>query len=155
MSTKIQRSRTAPSEHDVLERLLALMHLFKRHTHEAAREDAPGLTPMEVRVLRHFSRRPGGTQKDLVQHSGRDKAQIARLVKLLEQRGLMTGAASPDDQRSVVWELTEPGRAITRLMDQHRHRFEAQLLQGFSAVDRRQAVAYLDRMLQSFKTDPP
>jgi hypothetical protein len=36
---------------------------------------------MEGKVLGFFARHPGATQRDLAQHSGRDKAQLARLIK--------------------------------------------------------------------------
>jgi glyoxylase-like metal-dependent hydrolase (beta-lactamase superfamily II) len=49
-------------ESDVLERLHALMHLYKRRMHAAARDGAGGLAPMEARALRFFARHPDTTQ---------------------------------------------------------------------------------------------
>lgn len=132
---------------EVLDRLHTLMHGLRRHLQEAVREDGEGLGPMEARCLGYFMRHEGATQSDLVQHSGRDKAQIARIVKALHERGLLQSTPDPDDGRCQRVTLTEQGRAMQRTMQLRRQRFERAMLAGFSDSERAQLQAQLDRML--------
>jgi DNA-binding MarR family transcriptional regulator len=48
---------------------------------------------MEGKVLGYFCRHPGNTQSDLAQHSGRDKAQLTRLIARLKEAGLLEARA--------------------------------------------------------------
>lgn len=132
---------------EVLDRLHTLMHGLRRHLQEAVREDGDGLGPMEARCLGFFMRHEGASQSDLVQHSGRDKAQIARIVKALHERGLLQSAPDPDDGRCQRVTLTEQGRAMQRTMQLRRQRFERAMLAGFDEGERMQLQAQLDRML--------
>ncbi|MDP3833047.1 MAG: MarR family transcriptional regulator [Hydrogenophaga sp.] len=132
---------------EVLDRLHTLMHGLRRHLQEAVREDGEGLGPMEARCLGYFMRHEGATQSDLVQHAGRDKAQIARIVKALHERGLLQSTPDPDDGRCQRVTLTEQGRSMQRTMQLRRQRFERAMLAGFSDSERAQLQAQLDRML--------
>ena len=107
---------------EVLDRLHTLMHGLRRHLQEAVREDGEGLGPMEARCLGYFMRHEGATQSDLVQHAGRDKAQIARIVKALHERGLLQSTPDPDDGRCQRVTLTEQGRSMQRTMQLRRQR---------------------------------
>ena len=132
---------------EVLDRLHTLMHGLRRHLQDAARDDGDGLGPMEARCLGFFMRHEGASQSDLVQHSGRDKAQIARIVKALHERGLLQSTPDPDDGRCQRVTLTEQGRSMQRTMQLRRQRFERAMLAGFSDGERAQLQAQLDRML--------
>ena len=72
---------------ELLDRLHLLVSIFHRRMHEAVREDGEGLAPMEARTLRFLAHHEGSTQRDMAQHTGRDKAQSARIVKTLLERG--------------------------------------------------------------------
>ena len=138
---------TRHANNEVLDRLHTLMHGLRRHLQEAVREDGEGLGPMEARCLGYFMRHEGATQSDLVQHAGRDKAQIARIVKALHERGLLQSTPDPDDGRCQRVTLTEQGRSMQRTMQLRRQRFERAMLAGFSDSERAQLQAQLDRML--------
>ena len=138
---------TRHANNEVLDRLHTLMHGLRRHLQEAVREDGDGLGPMEARCLGYFMRHEGATQSDLVQHAGRDKAQIARIVKALHERGLLQSTPDPDDGRCQRVTLTEQGRSMQRTMQLRRQRFERAMLAGFSDGERAQLQAQLDRML--------
>jgi DNA-binding MarR family transcriptional regulator len=120
---------------EVLDRLHSLMHGLRRHLQEAMRHDGEGLGPMEARCLGYFMRHDGATQSDLVQHSGRDKAQIARIVKALHERG-----------RSQRVGVTAEGQALQRKMQQHRGRFEKTMMAGLTDHERTTLLALLDRL---------
>lgn len=144
-------------EGEVLDLLHGVMTRLKFRLHEAMRDAPDALAPMEARCLNFFVRRPGSTQRDLVQHAGRDKAQIARLVKLLQERGLLEGEPDPADKRVLRLHPTEAGRALQRRLQPLRQRFEADALADFSAAERTQLRALLGRMCANVDavTPPP
>ncbi len=131
---------------EVLDRLHTLMHSLRRHLQEATREDGEGLGPMEVRCLGYFMRNEGATQSELVQHSGRDKAQIARIVKALHERGLLQSSPDPDDGRSQRIGVTAEGQALQRKMQLHRARFEKAMTAGLAEGERATLLTLLDRL---------
>ena len=137
---------TRPTNTEVLDRLHTLMHGLRRHLQDAARDDGDGLGPMEARCLGYFLRFEGASQSDLVQHSGRDKAQIARIVKALHERGLLQSQPDPNDGRSQRVSVTPEGQALQRKMQQHRVRFEKSMLVGLNESDRATLLALLDRL---------
>lgn len=138
---------TNPSaDTEILDHLHSLMHGLRRHLHEVAREDGQGLAPMEARCLAYFVRQPGHTQSDLVQHAGRDKAQIARIVKALHERGLLRSEPDPQDGRRQCISATAAGRAAQQAMRQHIARFEKRLVTGLSKAERAALLALLARM---------
>lgn len=131
---------------EVLEALHALMSRFKAHMHQAPREQG-GIGPMEARALGYFARHPGSSASDLVAHSGRDKAQIARLVQLLLERGLIVREPDPADGRRHRLALTDAGRAADRAAHKRRLRFAAALTADLSAQEQEQLLTLLRRML--------
>ncbi|MBL0919051.1 MAG: winged helix-turn-helix transcriptional regulator [Hydrogenophaga sp.] len=135
-----------PTNTEVMDRLHTVMHGLRRHLQQALRDDADGVGPMEARCLNYFAHNDGHTQSDLVQHAGRDKAQIARLVKSLHERGLLHSRPDPADARSQRVGLTPAGRALQRRLQQHRARFEKTLTAGLSTQERATLLALLDRL---------
>ncbi len=137
---------TRQANTEVLDRLHTLMHGLRRHLQEAMRHDGEGLGPMEVRCLGYFMRHDGATQSDLVQHSGRDKAQIARIVKALHERGLLQSAPDPADGRCQRVSVTAEGQALQRRMQLHRARFEKTMAAALSDGERATLLTLLDRL---------
>ncbi|HEX5738884.1 MAG TPA: MarR family transcriptional regulator [Hydrogenophaga sp.] len=138
---------SAPDSPDVLERLHSLVARFHRRMHEAVRDDGEGIAIMEARALNHLARHDGSTQRDLVAHTGRDKAQIARIVKALTDRGLIEGSPDLADRRVLRLHPTTAGRAMHRRMQQHRQRFAKDMTRGFSIEELVALQAQLDRLL--------
>lgn len=67
-------------------------------------EAEQGLGPLHLRALCLCQQNPGGTQQALVQSLLRDKGQIARLIRELEERALLV--RTPDESDRRVWRLT-------------------------------------------------
>lgn len=141
-----------PFGDEVLELVHAVMHQFRSQQFQVLRDGAHDLTHMESKVLGFFARRPGATQRELAQHSGRDKAQLARLIKGLRERGLLDGAANEDDRRNVCLQLTADGMAMQRLLHRQARQLEAQAVAGFSAADRAQLLTLLQRVQHNLGT---
>lgn len=138
---------------DILEKLHLLVSIFHRRMHDAVRDDGEGLAPMESRALRFLAHHEGSTQRDMTQHTGRDKAQIARIVRTLLERGLVESTPDPEDGRSQRLNLTAAGRAMHRRMQQHRARFEQSLARSFGESEQAALVAQLERMVVNVRDE--
>jgi len=131
---------------EVAEQLHALVHRMKRRLHHSMNESDEGLAPLEWRLLAFFGRRPGSSARDLVEHTGLDKAQVARLVRQLADRGLLATALAAHDQRCIELRLTPAGQQLERRAARRRQRLQAEMLAGFSATELAQLDAFLQRM---------
>lgn len=69
----------------------------------------PATAPMLLRMLQLCQRHPGITQQGLAQLTGRDKGQVARLVKELVDEGLLSREDHPEDRRSHCLSPTTQG----------------------------------------------
>ncbi|ASN82511.1 hypothetical protein DFI_15120 (plasmid) [Deinococcus ficus] len=76
----------------------------------ARRVDTIGATT--AAVLGHLARRGGTSITDLARLEGVRHQSMARMVKHLDQRGLIQVHPDPEDRRRLLVELTEPGRQL-------------------------------------------
>lgn len=145
---KVNQNAPAPSGTvgDVFDAIHSIMHLYRSQQFRAFAGGEQELTHMESKVLRFFARQPGATLSDLVAHSGRDKAQLTRLIKGLRDRGLLDASADEADRRSTRLQLSEAGRALHGRL----HRIGAELsgmaLDGLGEAEREQLYALLQRV---------
>jgi DNA-binding MarR family transcriptional regulator len=101
---------------------------------------------MENKVLGFFARQPGATLTDLVAHSGRDKAQLTRLIRGLRDKGLLEARVDEGDRRSTRLQLTAEAVAIHDEVRRHSARLAALALDGVSDTEHAQLVALLDKV---------
>jgi len=146
-------SASPSADDDVLESVHALMHLFRSRQHRVLREGAHEMSHMEAKALGFFARHPGATLSDLVQHSGRDKGQMARLVGGLRERGLLEGVADEADRRSLRLSVSAAGREIQAALAQQGRRLSAQAVKGLAADERAQLLALLARVRGNLQED--
>lgn len=116
----------------VLELIHAIMHQYRSQQFQALRDGQHELTHMEAKVLAFFGRHPGSTQSELARHSGRDKAQVARLITALRERGLLLGVPDPADRRNTHLSLTEAGKAIQLAAQAEAVKLNVQALRGMN-----------------------
>jgi DNA-binding MarR family transcriptional regulator len=109
---------------------------------------------MEVKALGFFARHPGATQSELVAHSGRDKAQVARQIRALRERGLLDAQADELDRRSSRLSLSAEGRAVHAALHRNDGRLKEQALSGFSDEDKDALVALLARVRANLQGMP-
>ncbi|HEY4069640.1 MAG TPA: MarR family transcriptional regulator [Burkholderiaceae bacterium] len=145
---KAARPARRADDDDALELVHSVMHAYRSLQYRALR-DGPhdDITHMDSKVLGFFSRRPGATQSDLAQHSGRDKAQLARLVKGLRDRGLIEAQVDDIDRRNVRLWLTGEGRAVQRALHKQALRVGADAVAGLTADEHRQLCALLRHVM--------
>lgn len=148
-----QGKASARVEDDVLELIHTVMHQYRGQQYQVLRDGPHDITHMESKVLGYFGRHPGATQSELAQHSGRDKAQLARLIKGLRERGLLDAQADEADRRSVALSLTADGQAVLRTLQQQARKLNARAVSGFSAAEQRQLLALLQRVTDNLDAD--
>jgi DNA-binding MarR family transcriptional regulator len=131
---------------EVLERVHAIMHLYRSAQQRSLRAGPHDLAHMEIKVLGFFARRPGATQSDLAAHSGRDKAQLARLIRGLRDRGLLDATADETDKRSTRLSLSEAGKAMFAALHRHDGALAETALEGMSESERATLLDLLERV---------
>lgn len=142
-----QSARNNPAaDEDVLELVHTVMHQYRSQQYQVLRDGPHDITHMESKVLGFFARRPGATQSELAEHSGRDKAQLARLIKGLRERELLAGEADPADRRNLRLTLTPDGQSVLRTLQQQARRLAAQAVAGMTAAEQQQLAALLQRV---------
>lgn len=124
----------------------ALMHLYRAQQQAAVRDTAPGLTHLEGKVLGFFARRPGALAGDLAAHSGRDKAQVARLLAGLKDRGLIESRADAVDRRRQTIHLTPTGQALHAAQQREVRHVARRSLDGLTDAERKRLLELLQRL---------
>lgn len=131
---------------EVLERVHAIMHLYRSAQQRGLRAGPHDLAHMEIKVLGFFARRPGATQSDLAAHSGRDKAQLARLIRGLRDRGLLDATADETDKRSTRLALSNAGKEMFAALHRHDGALAEAALAGIADADRATLLDLLERV---------
>jgi DNA-binding MarR family transcriptional regulator len=135
-----------PPDDEVLELVHRVMHQYRSQQYQVLRDGPHAITHMESKVLHYFGHHPGATQNQLAQDSGRDKAQLARLIKGLREQGLLAGEADEADRRNVRLSLTADGRAVQGSLRQQARQLNAKAVAGMTAAEQQQLVALLQRV---------
>jgi DNA-binding MarR family transcriptional regulator len=97
---------------DALEQLNRLVFQFRGRLQKLLLDAGMHVNPMELKALLHIAHHPGCTASDLARLSGRDKAQVTRLIQQLEQQGWVRRTVDERDRRSQRLEITPAGEAI-------------------------------------------
>ncbi len=138
---------------DVLETIHSVMHLYRSRQFRELRDGPHQLTHMEFKVLAFFARHPGATQRDLVVHSGRDKAQIARLIQGLRQREMLDGQADEQDKRSICLHLSEQGQALFAAAQTQGQQLAKLAVEGLDSDEQRRLIEMLQRIQSNLSDD--
>ena len=139
-------SAKAAAADAVIELVHAVMHQFRSRQYQVLRDGPHDINHMESKVMGFFAHHPGATLSDLAEHSGRDKAQLARLVKGLRDRALLHAEADVADRRNVHLTLSDEGQAIQRALRQQARALNTRALDGLGAKDQAQLVELLTRL---------
>lgn len=130
----------------VIEALQAVVHASRSRHHEALKDAGADLSPLEGRVLGFFARNPGATQRELAEHSGRDKGQLARLVSGLRDKGLLETSADEADKRITRIRPSADAQRLHQSLMRQRHKLALVALEGIGEPERRQLLALLLQM---------
>jgi DNA-binding MarR family transcriptional regulator len=153
MQKEVDRVNQKSGE-DALEVMHAIVHLYRSQQMRGVRAGREAemraglheLAHMEIKVLRFFGRHPGATQSDLAAHSGRDKAQVARLIKGLRDAGMLDATADEADRRSTRLTLSSAGQAVCEELHRQSGALGRIALAGLDTDDQARLMALLARV---------
>ena len=134
------------TEDDVLELVHAVMHDYRSLQYRILRDGPHDITHMDAKVLGFFATHPGATQSELVEHTGRDKAQLARLIKGLREQALLDAEVDPDDRRHQRLSLTAAGRNVQKTLKVQARRLSVKAVAGLDEHERAQLRTLLTRI---------
>ncbi|CAH0536385.1 MarR family winged helix-turn-helix transcriptional regulator [Vibrio marisflavi] len=98
--------------------IFEIVHSYKVAMRRALKAKELGLNKMYVKCLSFIHASENCTANDIVSHFGRDKAQIARLIKDMIENGWLTKSPDPNDKRSQLLVLTTEGQELAiRVLD--------------------------------------
>lgn len=131
-----------------------IVHLYRSQQMRALRDGPHELAHMEIKVLAFFARHPGASQSDLVAHSGRDKAQVARLIRGLREGGLLDATADELDRRSTRLSLSAAGEAMFAGLHRQNAELGAIALAGMSDEEKSALMRLLARVRTNLEARP-
>jgi len=148
MQKEVDRVNQTPGNRadDPLETMHAIVHLYRSRQLRGVRSGPHELAHMEMKALGYFARHPGATQSDLVAHSGRDKAQVARLIRALREAQLLEATADAQDRRSTRLSLSAAGEEVFAGVHRQSGELGAVAMAGLSRDEQAQLTALLARV---------
>lgn len=138
---------------DIRHALWQLAFQFKVSTKRAIREYGLPLNGMHVRMLHLIRTQPHCTANQLVAVTGRDKAQITRVLKELESMALIGRTPHPSDKRSQIVALSPQGQELMGRTLAAEHAVEKRLLKGMSRREMDTFISLAHKMLDNLRDD--
>ncbi len=114
---------------------------------------AHGMTFRDWRVLAFLAATERRTIVELAEYSVIPHSTLSRLLDRMERNGLVKRAGAPHDLRAVVLSLTPTGRKRYERVLPLALALNAELMQGFTAEERRMLAALLGRMRDNLGLD--
>ncbi|HTD04431.1 MarR family winged helix-turn-helix transcriptional regulator [Undibacterium sp.] len=145
LNDNVNRSRQGP-EDGVLDLIHTIMHQYRSQQYQVLRDGPHDVTHMESKVLNYFERHPSATQSDLAQHTGRNKAQLARLIKGLRDREFLNGEIDEADRRNVKLSLTATGKSIQHTLQRQAKRLNTKAVGGLNNEEQQQLLKLLQHL---------
>ncbi|BBB69849.1 hypothetical protein UNDYM_5596 [Undibacterium sp. YM2] len=136
----------------MLDLIHTVMHQYRSKQYQALRDGPHDITHMEGKVLSFFGHHPGATQSELAKHSGRDKAQLARLIKGLRDQGLLDAVADEADKRNVRLTLTIDGQSVLTTLRQQAKRLNTLALKDMASNEQQELLQLLRRVQVNLNT---
>ncbi|MDO6685365.1 MULTISPECIES: MarR family winged helix-turn-helix transcriptional regulator [unclassified Agarivorans] len=118
--------------HSISNTIFSIAHSYRLTMRSALKANELGLNSMHVKCLSYIHNSEACTANDIVQFLGRDKAQIARLVKEMISNNWLTKTANPEDKRSQFLSLTEEGQALAALIADTQSKVSIKMKQNLS-----------------------
>lgn len=128
---------------------------FQARMQEQVATDGSNLTTFQARLINLIGRNEGISQLLLGSLTERDKAQVARAVKELEARRLVTRTAHPSDWRTKCLVLTAEGRRIHACLSGLRQRLANEVLSGLSDEEKHAFRASLEKIDMALRSMNP
>lgn len=107
----------AQLERDIQHALIGIISGLKHAMRFAMQEHDIPLSPLYFIIMKLIHEIPQCTPMLIADRSGRDKGQITRLLKELDQHQLLVRLPNPEDKRSFFIQLSEKGLDCFQLLE--------------------------------------
>ncbi|CUB04891.1 MarR family winged helix-turn-helix transcriptional regulator [Marinomonas fungiae] len=108
----------AKLERDIQHALIGIISGLKHAMRLAMQEHKIPLSPLYFLIMKLIHETPHCTPMLIADRSGRDKGQITRLLKELDQHELLIRQQNPADKRSFFIELSDKGLHCFELLEE-------------------------------------
>ena len=142
-----------PHQADIRQVLWQLAFQFKVSSKRAIRDYDLPINGMHVRLLQMIHRQPDCTAQHIAAVTGRDKAQITRVIKELEAMDLVTRTPNPEDRRSQLLAISETGAGLMARIQEAEDDVKARLLKGIPKRDQDTFIEIGNRMLDNLRDE--
>ena len=110
-----------------------------------------GLTPAQFGVLTVLQSAPGLDQSSLARALGFDKVTVLRVLRGLEERGLVLRSPAPKSRRNLAVVLSPNGEKLLKQAQQPAERAYERLMTPLSAEQQLQLVALLQQLTEGLE----
>ncbi len=90
---------------------VAYTYVYRQLAKHMKEKNLP-ITPDQFRVLTHLWQSDGCSQQELAGHSLRDRANVTRIIDILEREGIVERKDHESDRRVFKIHLTRKGKAL-------------------------------------------
>ncbi|WP_449407326.1 MarR family winged helix-turn-helix transcriptional regulator [Microbacterium maritypicum] len=129
-----------------------------RHEVEKQLRDVGKLSYVQFHVLARLGDAPGGSQRmtDLADGVVYSRSGLTYQAQTLEERGLVTRAPSPEDERSTIVTITDAGRAVLAdVFPGHIGVVRSMLFDSLDATDVEVLERVMTRVSGHLRSNPP
>lgn len=121
---------------------------------QAFQEKGFNVTPDQWAVLSSLWEAEGVHQSVLSRKTAKDRHNIARILKLLEKKGLVSREPHRGDKRCLVVRLTQEGKELTPKLIPIVTEFSQQAFEGLTQGDLPEMKRILSRILENLGGEP-
>lgn len=128
----------------------AYMSIFKRLSKLMKDANLP-ITPDQFRVLTHLWQNDGCPQQELANSSNRDRANVTRILDILEREGIVMRKNHESDRRVYRIYLTEYGKSLEEKAAKCAKKSIEDALAGIKKSDVEICLSVLKKTIQNLK----
>jgi DNA-binding MarR family transcriptional regulator len=115
------------------------------------KEKELNITPDQFRVLTHLWQNDGCSQQDLALGSNRDRANVTRIIDILEREGIVKRNDHESDRRIYKISLTKKGKDLEDLAAECGQASIKDALKGSSKEDIETCLRVLNKTIENLK----
>lgn len=131
---------------DLHKHFFQLVFQVKDHMQDLVREAESGLTTLQIMVLRLLVLEKELTQHQICQFLNKDKAQIARLIAELVNKGLVQKYDNPNDKRSFILKPNPKVQKIVKDFIQIERQLIMKMVAGMTSHDLKSMILKFEVM---------
>jgi DNA-binding MarR family transcriptional regulator len=133
----------------IIEHIFTISERYRLTIRNAIHAGELGIGAMHVRSLKIIAATPDCTANHIVTKLGRDKAQVARLVKELISIELIDKFPHPEDKRSQILSLNLKGKKLMEKLQHAQAKIQRQMTQGISAEQQQEFEDVAQRIAEN------